>query len=228
MANLAPNDFVIRTDVKAYYASIDHHLLLDQLANHMRDRVVLNLIGQYLRRTSERGGQFWSYDKGISLGCPLSPLIGAFFLSELDRRMERSGLFYVRFMDDVLVLAPTRWRLRRAVKCINQVLDGLRLDKHPDKTFIGRTERGFDFLGYHFGRDGLAVARKTLKNFAERVTRLYEQERLGQVNSDLLGQYVRRWHRWVTGGLGELRTSEACVFPFAAPHENQASQADAE
>lgn len=39
---------------------------------------------------------------------PLSPLIGAFFLNELDERMERLGLFYVRFMDDILVLAPTR------------------------------------------------------------------------------------------------------------------------
>ncbi len=29
---------------------------------------------------------------------------------------------------------------------------------HPDKTFIGRSEKGFDFLGYHFSRDGLRVA----------------------------------------------------------------------
>ncbi len=50
------------------------------------------------------------------MGCSLSPLIGAFFLKQLDERMERSGLFYVRFMDDILVLAPTRWRLRKAEK----------------------------------------------------------------------------------------------------------------
>ncbi len=34
--------------------------------------------------------------------------------------MARSGLFYVRFMDDILVLAPTRWRLRKAVKVVNR------------------------------------------------------------------------------------------------------------
>ncbi len=55
--------------------------------------------------------------------------------------MTRSGQFYVRFMDDILVLAPTRWRLRKAV---NEILDSLGLLKHPDKTFIGRIERGFD------------------------------------------------------------------------------------
>ncbi len=58
----------------------------------------------------------------------------------------KTGLFYVRFMDDILVLAPTRWKLRRAVKAVNAVLDALRLEKHPDKTVIGRIERGFDFL----------------------------------------------------------------------------------
>ncbi len=64
---------------------------------------MLNLLGQYLRRSSERGGVFRDCELGISLGCPLSPLIGAFFLKELDQRMARSGLFYLRFMEDILV-----------------------------------------------------------------------------------------------------------------------------
>jgi RNA-directed DNA polymerase len=53
--HLAANRFVLRTDVKSYYASLDHLLLLEQLAVYIKDRRVLNLIGQYLRRTSERG-----------------------------------------------------------------------------------------------------------------------------------------------------------------------------
>jgi len=57
--------------------------------------------------------------------------------------MARSGQFYMRFMDDILVLAPTRWRFRKAVKA---VLVSLTLEKYPDKTFVGRIERGFDFL----------------------------------------------------------------------------------
>ncbi len=43
-----------------------------------------NLLGQYLRRSSERGGVLWDDERGISLGCPLSPLMGAFFLKRLD------------------------------------------------------------------------------------------------------------------------------------------------
>ncbi len=115
------------------------------------------------RRTSERGGVFWDYEKSISLGCPLSPLMGALFLKCLDERMAKSGLFYVRFMDDILVLSPTRWKLRNAVKVVNQVLGSLKLEKHPDKTFIGRIERVFDFLGYHFRPDRLSVAANTIE-----------------------------------------------------------------
>jgi RNA-directed DNA polymerase len=87
--HLAGNRFVLRTEVKSYYASIDHLMLLDQLAVHIKDRRVLDLMGQYLRRTSERGGSFWDHEKGISLGCPLSPLIGGFFLNALDAALPR-------------------------------------------------------------------------------------------------------------------------------------------
>jgi RNA-directed DNA polymerase len=198
--HLAANRFVLRTDVKSYYASIDHLMLLDQLAVHIKDRRVLNLVGQYLRRTSERGGSFWHYEKGISLGCPLSPLIGAFFLNAPDAAAAKLRLFYVRFMDDILILAPSHWQLRRAVKVVNQTLGVLSLGKHPDKTFLGRIERGFDFLGYHFSLAGLTVAKKTIANFIENASRLYEQKRSAVSAATALEMYVRRWVRWTVSG----------------------------
>ena len=88
---------------------------------------------------------------------------------------------------DILVLAPTRWKLRRAVKAVNEALGSLRLEKHPDKTFIGRLEKGFDFLGYPFSPEGLRVATATIEKFIKRTSRLYEQERMGAVAPDALG-----------------------------------------
>jgi hypothetical protein len=198
--NLANNRFVMRTDVKSFYASIDHHLLMERIAKAVKEKRVVNLIGQYLRRTVERGGQFFDYERGISLGCPLSPLFGAFFLTDLDRGMERLGLFYVRFMDDILVQAPTRWRLRRAVKAVTRMLGALRLEKHPDKTFIGKIERGFDFLGFHFSRGGLRIAKATVRRFVEHAARLYEQDREEPSMPSRLGRYVRRWVGWAKSG----------------------------
>ena len=127
--------------------------------------------------------------------------MGAFFLNQLDDELEKTGLFYVRFMDDILILTPTRWKCRRAVKQLNAGFNLIRLEKHPDKTFIGRIEKGFDFLGYHFCREGLSVAEDTVERFIEKATRLYEQEQGKPEGLPLLGLYVQRWARWVRGGL---------------------------
>jgi RNA-directed DNA polymerase len=69
-AHLAENRFVPRTDVKSYYASTNHVLLMDRLAHYTGDRTILSLRGQYMKCTCEQGGWFWSHDRGISLGCP--------------------------------------------------------------------------------------------------------------------------------------------------------------
>jgi RNA-directed DNA polymerase len=109
-------------------------------------------------------------------------------------------------LDDILVLAPSRWKLRGAIKAVNEVLQSLWLEKHPDKTSIGKIERGFDYLGYHFSRYGLRAAKATIQMFVERATRLYEQEREGRVSPSALGNYVRRWNGWLKGGLECIST----------------------
>jgi len=92
-------------------------------------------------------------------------------------------------------------KAHRAVRVLTQVLASLKLEKHPEKTFIGRIERGFDFLGYHFRPDGFRVAEATIEKFVERATRLYEQERERPEGPSALGKYVRRWVGWVGAGL---------------------------
>ena len=54
LAALPQYRFVLKTDVRSYYASIEPQLLLDRWAVHLPDRAVLNIIGQYLRRCAER------------------------------------------------------------------------------------------------------------------------------------------------------------------------------
>ncbi len=199
--NLAANTFVLRADVKSYYASIDHDLLLDQLRPLIPDRRALALITQYLRHVIYGDdGLYRDVRRGLCRGCPLWPLLGALYLQALDRRLERLGLFYVRFMDDWVAMAPTRWKLRQAIKLVNQTLNELKLSKHPDKTFIGRIECGFDFLGYHFSPGGLSLAPQTIERFKARMARLYEQG----ADRGRLGQYTHlRWYcARAAGGFG--------------------------
>ena len=96
-------------------------------------------------------------------------------------------------------LATTRWKLRKAIRALNQTFEGLKLAKHPDKTAMGRGERGFDLLGYHFKPPGISLATKTLANFASKALRLYEQEP-PHFRVRRLGEYLRRWQGWVVSG----------------------------
>ena len=94
-------------------------------------------------------------------------------------------------------------KLRKAVRVVNQTLNGLGLEKRPEKTFIGRIEKGFDFLDYHLRPGRLAVAQKTVDRFVERARRLYEQGPGGGLASARLGRYVQRWFRWARAGFSE-------------------------
>lgn len=196
--------FVMRTDIKSYYASIDHYILLEQLSLKIKDKFVLNLLWQYMHRTVHYGGLYRDITRGISRGCPLSPVIGAYYLNVLDDRLSSTGAYYVRYMDDVLIMVESRWRLRRAVKILNSCLVELKLEKHPDKTFVERLDKGFDFLGYHFSTAELSLADQTIQHFREHLHRLYEQQRAAPNRAAMLGAYVIRWLRWTQAGLGNL------------------------
>ena len=189
--------FVFRTDVKSYYASIDHDILLEQLRRLIPDARVLGLVEQYVRHTVY-DGHYETVTQGICLGCSLSPLMGAVYLQPVDDAMAKTGLFYARFMDDWVVLAPTHWKLRAAIRLVNQALAALKVQQHPDKTFVGRVSRGFDFLGYTFSTVGLTgIARKTVAGCVDRMSQLYERG----ADAIRIGQYVRRWLRWASSGL---------------------------
>ncbi len=128
--------------------------------------------------------------------------------------MEKLDVKYFRYMDDILILAPTRWKLKKAVRVLNQTFNELKLAKHPVKTLIGRTERGFDFLGYHFKPNKIALAQITITNFTTKALRLYEQEPLHN-RTERLGAYWLRWTRWATAGGVQLSADNLSIYILA-------------
>ncbi len=91
----------------------------------------------------------------------------------------------------------------------NAERDDLKLEKHPDKTFIGRIGKCFDFLGYHISPDGLSVAQPTLDRFVEKATRPSQQAVGKPEGSPLPGLYVSRWLKWTTAGFPVGRVAQA-------------------
>lgn len=199
--------FVCKSDIRGYYANIDKSHLLHLISKYIRCPIILGLLSQFLHYSVESGGNFHTPQKGIPRGCPLSPLLAGFHLYELDRKLtRRKGVRYLRFMDDLLILAQTRWQLKRAVAIMNRWLAGAGLEQHPDKTFIGRPQKGFDWLGYRFSASGIeAVASSVKQHHIHKLQRLFEQARRKGLSRTKTQQcvleYQKRWHRWCRGGL---------------------------
>jgi RNA-directed DNA polymerase len=144
--------FVLKSDVKSFYASMNHSLIMSQFERYVSDDAVLKLLRQFLNHLDDVNGDLFECTRGIGKGSSLSPLIGALYLDELDKVLagyaQHVGAVYIRYMDDWLFLCNTRWQLRNAVRKMNQVLVRLKVTKAEKKTFIGKLDKGFDWLGY--------------------------------------------------------------------------------
>lgn len=131
-------------------------------------------------------------------GYALSPLLGASLLYHIDANFNAiEGSYDARYMDDFMVLTPTRWRLRQCVARLNGYFDLGEFKQHPDKTYIGKLSHGMDWLGADFNEHGATgVASRVLRHHRERCLLLYEQacrhgKALLQVQT-----YRARWLIW--------------------------------
>lgn len=190
-----PEAEIIKSDVKGYYAHIDHTLLHEQLHHLLPNEPELNrILWQFMRRTVELGGHYREVECGLPLGASLSPLLGALYLRPLDELAKSTpDSFYRRYMDGWAWVLPKKTRLRKALKQQYAVLQALRVAMHPDKTFIGKVVKGFDFLGFHITPTGVTVSAAALSRHEQKVARLYEQG----ASPKRIRAYRLRWLAWV-------------------------------
>lgn len=208
--------FICRTDIKGYYASINKISLLQQLRSYISDPIILDLLSQFLHYTVESGGNFYTPKRGIARSSSLSPLLGAFHLYCIDEYFAKQpNLYYARYMDDFIILTKTRWHLKRAVSKLNQFLDQFQFEQHPDKTFIGRVSKGFDWMGFWFTDRGcVSIAPRALSNHTKKLRWLYEQVRKLPVEKQVIRieRYLVRWECWQNSIIGSLRPTTHKLF----------------
>lgn len=216
----ADHAWVCRTDIRGYYRNINKETLLNHVRQHVQDPVLRDLISQYLHYTVEDGGAFHTPEKGISRGCALSPLMGALHLYDMDEHFSRQkGIHYARYMDDIVILAKTRWSLRKHTKRLMQWFSEYGFEAHPDKTQIGRTKKGFDWMGAWLTHEGVTdIAPRAKANHREKVRRLYERlarvpdwlrhRRQQQVHARV-SAYRKRWNIWA----GSLVIAAVGILP---------------
>jgi RNA-directed DNA polymerase len=150
---------VIDLDLKSYFDTVKHHILLAKIAERIADEKILRLVKQMLKI----GGK-----EGVPQGSVLSPLLSNIYLNEMDKMLERAkettreGKYthveYARFADDVVILVDGHpkwdWLWAGINKRLREELNKLQVHINEEKTRQLDLIKGdsFGFLGFDFRR----------------------------------------------------------------------------
>jgi len=141
--------WVLKCDVRKFFASIDHKILIEILEKNIKDKDIVWLL-------SEIVGSFNSARKGVGLplGNLTSQLLVNIYMNEFDQFVKHKlkVKYYVRYADDFVVLSLNRKYLENVLLEIKEFLQNeLKLELHSNKVSIKTFSSGVDYLGWvHF------------------------------------------------------------------------------
>jgi RNA-directed DNA polymerase len=164
-------EWVLEIDIRKYFDTVNHELLLDAVNEEISDGSVLRLIRLFLESGVMENGVRQATEEGTPQGGVISPLLANICLNRFDWEMAKRGHDMVRYADDAVVLCVSREEAERALDDVRKMLEGkLRLKLHPEKTrILYHREGSFDFLGFLVHRRYLWPRMKTLRRFKEKV-----------------------------------------------------------
>jgi RNA-directed DNA polymerase len=192
----AGKGWVVDIDLKDFFNQIDHDILMREVSRKVWDKRVLKLIGGYLRAPMQSAdGTRQGRVKGVPQGGPLSPLLSNIYLDMLDKELERRGVAFVRYADDVAIFAGSPRAAQRIYEGVVKWLSAeLKLQVNADKSGVGPSDEG-GLLGYRIESDGeLSVAPKALEKMKQRVRQLWDGRQ-----SVTLAQLRQQWREYIVG-----------------------------
>ena len=157
--------FVVDVDLKSYFDTISHELLLELVKRRVGDVQVLRLIRAWLKAGVMEEGKVTHPDRGSPQGGVISPTLSNIFLHEVDRQWcsgsgaARGNVRLVRYADDMVLLARTEAEARAAWEQLQAQFAALQLVVNQEKSRLTTLEEGFAFLGFEFRK---APGRKLL------------------------------------------------------------------
>jgi group II intron reverse transcriptase/maturase len=170
---------IVDVDLKSYFDTIDHDLLMKLVARRVGDVKVLRLIRAWLKAGVLEDGKVTHPDRGSPQGGVISPVLSNIVLHEIDRQwcgaqgeiLGKARL--VRYADDMVLLTRSSTDAQRAWQRLQAQFVELRLVVNQEKSRLTTAREGFRFLGFEFRQPRrrlyLWPCQKAQRNIAERV-----------------------------------------------------------
>ncbi len=160
--------WVLKCDIRKFFASIDHRILFSILEKHIPDQDILWLLREVIG----------SFPQGLPLGNLTSQLLVNIYMNEFDQRIKHQlkAKQYVRYADDFVFLSPDKEELEQTLRYITALLRELKLELHPDKISIKTFASGVDFLGWVHFPDHRVLRTASKKRMLRRLRKRAGQE----------------------------------------------------
>ena len=192
--------WVVDADIKSYFDTISHDILMRDIKEQIADGRVLELIEGYLKQGVIDGLDQWEPESGTPQGAVISPLLANIYLNEIDHEMKLKGYEMVRYADDFVILCSTEEGANNALTLMKARIEERGLTLHPGKTRIVDVtmKGGFDFLGYHFERNTRWPRNKSMKKLKDSIrqkTKRTSGESMKCI-SDNLNRSLKGWFEY--------------------------------
>jgi RNA-directed DNA polymerase len=193
--------WVLDADVKSYFDTIPHDLLINCIKEKVSDGKIINLLELFLKQEILEDMKCWKPISGTPQGAVLSPLLANVYLHRLDLALHQNGYKMIRYADDWLVLCRSRQEAEAALVMVQSWIDQNGLQLSPEKTHIGNSLQsgyGFEFLGYRFEGGCRYVRSKSLKKFKDKIrlkTRRTRGDSIEQIIADL-NPIIKGWFEY--------------------------------
>lgn len=189
--------WVVDIDLKNFFDQVNHDRLMTMVGRKIRDRRLLRLIGEYLRAPQQGAdGKRQARSAGTPQGGPLSPLLANIYLDPLDKELERRGVAFVRYADDIAIYAGSPRAAERIFASVTEWLEKeLGLEVNRQKSGSGPSS-GSRLLGFNILRGGgVRIAPEAIERLRERVRRCWDarQNRTSAELRDQWREYIEGW-----------------------------------
>ncbi|MCA9525921.1 MAG: hypothetical protein KC549_06445, partial [Myxococcales bacterium] len=181
--------FFARGDIEKFFDRIDRAGLRSELERDGLDDRTRRLIDRLVGAGVVASAAFIEPTTGLPQGSALSPLLANVYLRPVDAALERAGVAFVRYGDDLLLLTESLEAALDGLGVLGDALRDLQLALSARKTRRGHLAEGFDFLGVRFDATGRGPPAGAIGHLGQRASALV-------ADLPALAALAAEWTRW--------------------------------